>query len=874
MPTSVVMQRARSIMNVRRVPRHAVDRPALRSLLDAGCRAPLTLIVAPAGSGKSVLLGQWVESRPDLTVAWMDIRPPDDDATLFAHRLVDAVADVQAGMERLDALVDTSGGGLGEPFVDAFAAHLADRPELVVVFDDLHHLAGSQIVADLFRLTDRIPENAHFVFASRADLQLSWSRHRLTHGLVEVRQAQLAFDEAVTAEVLEKITGEHVSEFTAATVARHTEGWAAGVQLSALSLRRQEDPEQFADQFAESDRLIIDYLSEEVLDAQTAGRQQALLRLSALDEVCGGLAEAVTGVADGAALLRELELESMFLVTLPDRAGWFRFHNLFRDLLRFRLRAADAGAERSILRTAVDWHLARGQVGPAAEYLIRMQDWDGLSDLVLASGRDVYEAMRTTTIARWLSMMPEQSRRSRPLIELLYGITSGMSGHGARAVEAIQHLLATDVLDIGARQVALSYLAACVYFQPRADRFLDIAERSIGLLAEHPEVVPPDLLDLTEHAILEAVSRISVSRARLLQGDLVGARCAGLAALAGDGSGYGPYRVQILGTLALIDAWAGCVEQATEHADIALDLARELSLLSHPAPADAYLARAIIAIQRAEPGAGALSLHEGYIRAASNQRTQLMWIAHLMATYIDPHASDFAGLAPAGPPPPIVARALAAADWRRRRLSGGPRPPVGRPESSWSTLAFEQVAALLQTGAVAEARAMLTRVHFDRGAEEPISAIERDLAFGWLAVAEGHAHEAKARVMSAMVLAESEWLVHAIATAGSAVLRIVRSLPATSSGFREAVLRADASPSAEVERLADPLTSREVQLLEFLPTRLTNVEIAARSYVSVNTVKTHLSHIYRKLGVQDRSAAIVRARQLRLLPSEEIVPSG
>lgn len=844
-----------------RTPRHAVDRPALRARLDAGIAAPLTLIVAPAGSGKTVLLSQWASARPDLTIAWVDVSATDADPLVFAERLVDSLARVGVSLGPLDVPVGTADRGLGAPFVDAFLAELDNVKPIVVIFDDLHNLAGSAIASDLWEMVERLPDSTRFIFASRVDLNLAWRRHRLTHGLVEVRQSDLAFDTDLTTRALEKIVGEKVPLATADAIAAHTEGWAAGVQLSALSIRFATHPEKLTDQLADTDRIITEYLTEEVFDAQTSERQRALLDLSVLDEMSAGLVEEVTQLPDGRAVLADLERESLFIVPVPERVGWYRFHNVFRDLLRYRLRAAEPTRERDLLIRAAQWSADTGDTSTAVEYLLRARAWARVCAVLLASTREDYEKLRTTTIARWLSLVPREARLTDPRAEVLYGIVSGMSGRGARCIEIMRGLLADGVLDDGGRQVALTYIAACVYHQPHPDNFVAAARRSLAHLEAHPDATPPDLLGLTARPILEVVTYASLSRAQFLLGDLDAARTAAETALAD--CDYGPYRVHISGTLALIEAWAGRLHRASALAEGALDLARELGLLAHPSPADAHLARAIVSIQRGEAEIGAHSLHEGGIRAAVNQRTQLMWVAHAASSLIDPQGTDPSAIEPHGSPPPIVARAMTALQWRSDRLSGAPRSVPPQREPVWSTLAFEHVAAHLEHRAIGEARAVITEARFRRDAQRPAEAVEHDLAWAWLEAAAGHTLASRDHLQRALHLAEGEGLAYPILAAGPAVVKLVDALPGPPTAFRRAIVRS-AKPLAGNEPVS-PLTSRERELLQYLPTHMNNIDIAAKCYISVNTVKTHMAHLYRKLGVSDRRAAVERARELGLV---------
>jgi LuxR family maltose regulon positive regulatory protein len=861
------------VPNIPRIPRHEVDRPSLRARIDAGVATPLTLVVAPPGAGKTVLLAQWARTRPEGSVAWLEVTKADADPVHFARRLVEALAFVDERVTEIAVPVGTAEGGLGDPFMDAVTAELAGRGDLVVVLDDLHTIAGSAVAADLEALVDRLPDNVHVVFASRTDLPIGFRRTRGESPSVEVRQAHLAFTDDVTADVIERITRSRVTPATAAAVTQHAEGWAAGIQLTALSMRFQDHPDRFAERLVESDRLILDYLTDEVFEALTPQRRDALMRLSVLDAMSAGLVETVAGVGDGEELLRQLDHESMFLVPDPARVGWYRFHHLFRDVLRYRLRAHHLALEPELLTAAAGWYLRRGETDVGVEYLIRARAWDAVCEIALGSGRETYERLRTTHLARWLSLVPEDVRWADPRVELLYGIVVGMAGRGARTVEILRRLLSADVLDVGGRQVALAYAATCVYFQPHPEIFLDMGRQALALLADQPTAVPPDLLGLTSRGLLESVSWVAVARAHLLLGDLSAARAGAEAALAAAGSAYGPYRVQILGTLALIEAWAGRLRRATELADSALELARDLSLLAHPAPADAHLARAIVAIQRGEPAAGASALHEGSIRAASNQRTQLMWIAHLASTLIDPRGTESSTIEPAGPPPAAVTTALAALEWRRARAAGSPRDTGRRHESQWSALAFEQVAALLQRGAIEDARTLLERTGSVPDSTLPAAVVERQIAWAWLEHAEGRGPASRRRLSEALDLAETEGLAYPVIAAGPSVLALVKALPGPPRAFRQRLVQAAASLDA-MSTLPHALTARELELLSYLPTRLTSPEIAARWFVSVNTIKTHLAHLYRKLGVADRNSAIARAHELGLLTEGNIPPTG
>ncbi|MCC2032547.1 LuxR C-terminal-related transcriptional regulator [Microbacterium allomyrinae] len=852
-----------------------MDRPALRERLDAGLAAPLSLVVAPAGAGKSVLLAQWARTVEDRVVVWLDVAATDEDALVFSRRLVSAITEAAPDFARPAAPVAASDRRLGDAFVEEIAGGLSQAGPLLLIFDDVDRLGGTEVLADLWRLVGLLPATTHAVFASRIDLQLGWSRHRLQHALVELRQRELAFDDETTTLVLESIIGRPVDHADATAITARTEGWAVGVQLTALSLRFAAEPDRIVDTLADTDRLVVDYLSEEVLDGIDPLRREALTRLSIVDEMCAGLVEAVCGI-EGAAFLADLERDSLFVVPVPGNPGWFRFHRLFHDLLLLRLRAGSAArSESELLQSAAEWFDREGLVDSAIDCLVRARQWTAVLDRVLRLGRERYEERRMARVAGWLAQVPAEVRAARPDAELLFAIAQGMTGRTTPAVAAFREMLAAGVLDEGQTQVAAAYLAACVQFEPHPELFAGAADQALAALGQHPDATPPDLVGVTSRPLLTMVADGSRGRALFLLGDLEGAQRALRAALAGAGSGYRPYRVHGLGSLALAEAFAGRLRAATEHADEALATATASELLSHPAPADAYLARAVVAVQRGEPDAGALALAEGTLRAASNRRTQLLWVSRLIAALVEPDDLDpDADAGSLGAPPPLVRQGLLAQAMRRARLQGSPSLSVPHAQG-WSIAVFEAVAALLTAGRTEAARAVLAQHPFDPDPARVLRAVEHEILLGWASATEGRPAPVREHLLAALDLAEPEWLVHPFVRAGPRVAELIDDLPGVGSEFRTiAVNRARRAGASREQELVDALTPRELELLAYLPSRLTIADIAARNFVSTNTVKTHLGHIYRKMGVRGRDAAIQRARELGLVDAAEIARVG
>ncbi|MET2011068.1 LuxR C-terminal-related transcriptional regulator [Microbacterium chocolatum] len=863
-------------------PPHAVDRPALRRRLDVGARSPLTLLIAPAGSGKTVLLAQWVHSRPDLSVAWYHFTAADADPAHFAQRFVAGLGARHPALADLAAPLGEARGGLGVGLIDSLIVALTEYDgEIVLVFDDLHLLPGREIADDLWRLAERLPPHAHMIVSSRVDPGHRWSAHRLTHALVEIRQADLALDDAETARVLGAIAGEAVSAEAVRAIRARTEGWAAGIQLAGLSLRFRggADPDALADAFAESDRLVVDYLSEEVLAALPDDRRRALLCLSVVDELTGPLATALCGNAGGAdddvegsgageELLRSLVRESLFVAPVEGSPGSYRFHHLIRDVLRYRLRAEDPRAEGILLGRAADWFIAEGDSTTAIDLLLRARSWDRALALILGRGREVYERGHAATLARWLAAVPADVRRRSAHAEALYAVSLGMSSNAAEA-EAVARSLLLDGADAGVELVLRAYIAAAVQFRPHPELYLGEARRALEMLDEQPDRVTPPLMGLGHPTLLRTLALVAGGRALFFLGRFGEARTWLRRAAASPGGQYPPYRVHTLGSLALLEAIAGNLRLAEDLADEALSLAADTDLLAHPAPADAYLGRAVVAVQRGEPEQGALVWEEGMRRAEANRRNSLAWVGYAVGRLVDLD-STVDRVAPEGVPVPLARTIMDVVRYRLAREAGEPFAAIPR-QARWSSLAFEEVAALLARGHVSAARARLDDLAIDTGTAEPTAVVEYELCRAWAAAEAGRVAPAQEHLRAALAIGEREGLVHGFLRAGPAVVALVAGLPGSPGPFRRRVLeRARRSETRGEGLLAEPLTSRELELLAYLPTRLTNVELAQRCYVSVNTIKTHVSHIYRKLGVQGRSAAVARAVELGLLPEAAV----
>lgn len=859
-------------------PTHAVDRGALRLRLDKALVRPLTLIVAPAGAGKSVLLAQWAATHPELAFVWLEVRVDDDDPVRFAQRLLLGLSGINSDFADLATLTSLHGGGLGTPLLEALEAQLVDLPEVVIVLDDLHHLSNSVLISDLGRLANLLPPNIHLVLSTRTDLPLAWSRHRVRDQLTEIRQSDLALDDADSALLLEHITGRPLGIDQVTTLVARTEGWAAGVQLAGMTLRLFDDPDEFITEFSGDDRLIADYLSEEVLLAQPGGRRELLLRVSVLDTMCADLVTLLTGEPSPQLVLEQLERESMFLIPLDTRRGWFRFHHLFRDMLRFKLRAENPDLEATLLTQAASWHLDRGDLSSGLEYLLRARSWNDALDVIMSRGSEVFEKGEMATVIRWISQVPESARADRTDVSLLLGMLMGIEGLAAGAEDILGRVATNPGSSTGERVCAQVFLATMVQFRPRPEVSVDMAIRALAELAGLGDAHIPAIMNLTHPASLETMAVVSRGRAHFQAGDLELAQDWLDQGLATRGATYPIWKISGLGSLGLVEAWRGNTQRAIALSDEALAIAKEVGLLAHPCVAEAYLTSSFVALERGEPGRAPVSLHEGIVRAEANKRNQLLWFGHLEAALLleaDGRADEamttvLSARSDLGaPPPPVVADGLLALKSRLLRLGGSPEEGqrwLRNGSSSSVVLDFERAATALTIGDSDGARKLVEAFPGFSYSTQPLATVNGLLLAAWLAESDGHPDWPQP-LTEAMAIAESHDLVESFVRLGPTIVRMVSELPDSHSGIQERVLkraRTLASPSRRGD-LVEALTDRELEILSYLPSRLTNTELADQFYVSVNTIKTHMAHIYRKLGVANRNQAISRARQVGIL---------
>lgn len=867
------------------LPAGLVLRPRLFELLGAGVGGRVTLLGAPAGYGKTVLVRSWAAAgRPRGPVGWLSLEPDDNDPARFWTYLVAALqrcGALPAGAIPPPAARDSGTIDLA-PLLNGLAG--IEAP-VVLVLDDFHEIVEPAVLRGVEFLLRHAPPPLRLAIAARADPRLALHKLRTSGKLTEIRCAELAFTVGEAAELL-GAEGLALADQDVATLHGHTEGWVAGLRLAALSLRDHPDPGRFIGEFAGDDRSVADYLTGEVLVRQPEAVRAMLLRTSILERFDGALADALTGRDDGERTLAELERSNAFLVPLEPRRSWYRYHQLFAELLRVKLRHQAPEQVAELHRRAAVWHAANGLPADAARHALAAGDWQLATTVVLEHWHEL--VLGDPTILRdLLGLLPPELAEVDPELALM--AAADRAGGGP-----------TDQRVAGVRRRRLPLLVAALRLSEawRAgdlDAVAVAALEMLALLGSGPSAATPTATG-DDHAA-RVFALIALAVAERHTGDLEAAEASlreGMA-VAGRAS-LERQMVECTAQLALLEAGRGRLRAAERAALQAVELAERHGWATDVEAAAAHLALAVADGQRGDLAAAGVRLDLavsawGAASAAGGVPAVVAELAAVRAWLLQ------AGGDPAG--------GLAALEAAREELSAWrPVPYLERP------LAIAEAELLLATGETAAARAALdradgpdrplpaaavsrARLELDEG--EPKSAIATLapwlngsaampslglLLEAWLldalaARALDDPERAYRSTERALTLAEREGFRLALRSSFARMRELLagqldrhtahRRLVAELLDWREAAPEAGPGHGGREEALIEPLSERERVVLRYLTSELSNVEIAAELYVSVNTVKTHVKSIYRKLDATGRRDAVRRARELRLL---------
>jgi LuxR family maltose regulon positive regulatory protein len=867
-------------------PSSLVARTALFERLSAGLAGGVTLVSAPAGSGKTVLIRSWIEAAGlRERTAWVSVERDEHDAQRFWLAVVEALvaaAGVQGPIEHLAPTPEFDGDAVVERI--ASGARLLDEPLLLVV-DDLHHLAEPKALAQLELLIARRPPQLHVILATRHDPPLGLHRYRLTGELTEVRAADLRFGLDESNQLL-AAAGIKLSDGAVASLLARTEGWVAGLRLAALSLLGDPDPERFVAEFSGSERTVADYLFAEVLQRQPEPVRLLLLRTSILERVNGPLADRLMRTAGSERILLELEDGGAFVYSIDRERSWFRYHNLLSDLLHLELRRTEPSSIPMLHHAAAEWYSEHGLPIDAIKHAQAAHDWRLAGDLIGQHGFSIALDGSFATMRALLEPFPKDALANPELAAFMaYG-------------EVIR-----PSLDSAASYIAVAERHASEVPEERRQSFeamLAVTRLTLARWRGDYGTIAQDVRPLLDRSEAETVGQIAIGN---------------------------DVKAVALMSLGIVELWAGAGEDAERHLRASADLARRIG---RPYVEMGCLAHLAVAVGRHSLAGG---------RELAAQTIQIMerygWMSEPVAPVV---------LASMGAVDGLRGRFDEAEPWleRAERAIGPNAEPAKEILVRWSRgvqrlvegRLAEAVAVFAETqrlqsflvapdplaisalGLQVQTLVRVSDLPAARAALATATDAEREYGEVRAALAAVHVAERDARSaldVLAPVLAGTAPVVHDFSVINALVVdALAHDMLGDSSAAEDDVERALnlAEPDAlilpflvmpardllerhprhrtahaallanildvlagsslparrgERPRLQEELTESEIRVLGYLPSNLSAPEIAAEIFLSTSTVKTHMRHIYEKLGAHSRTEAVDVARELKLL---------
>ncbi len=408
-----------------------VVRESLVEALSSGVSLPLTLVYGPAGSGKTMLVTQWLASTPDGSpVAWLSLDPGDNDPVRFWSYVIGALRSVLPGFGDTPLTMLRTPGDLIDGAVLEITNELVDAPrQAILVLDDYHAIGDERIHTGMASLLERLPSTLRVVITSRVEPPLRIGTLRARGQLAEIDASRLRFSRAEAEFLVNEVHGLGLPADTVAQLHRRTEGWAAGLYLAVLSMRGREDAGGFVESFAGSDRRVVDYLGAEVLAELPDDELTFLLETSVLGRLCAPLCQAVTRVDDARAMLDRLERSNYFLIPLDSSHDWYRYHHLFGDLLRHELESRRPESVAELNRCAGRWFLEAGLVSEAIGHLTAAGDLDEASELIATNWLSFTNVGQRATVIRWLEALPREHVLSDARMCLAEARTASVAGN-------------------------------------------------------------------------------------------------------------------------------------------------------------------------------------------------------------------------------------------------------------------------------------------------------------------------------------------------------------------------------------------------------------------------------------------------------------
>jgi len=885
-----------------RLPAALVRRERLLRQLDAALSNLLTLLSAAAGFGKTTLLSAWV-SQSAHNVAWLSLDEGDNDSTRFWTYFIAALQKLHPDLGTHALVVLHTHRPLpSEAFLTILVNEITALPDpFAVVLDDYHAIHTQAIHQALAFLIDHAPPQIHVVIAGRADPPLPLARWRARSQLTEIRAADLHFTSEEVGLFLNQAMGLNFSPDVITMLETRTEGWVAGLQLAALSLQGHRDVSDFISTFTGSQRFIMDYLTEEVLDRQPREVQEFLLQTSILERLTAPLCDALTQQNNAQALLTAIERANLFLVPLDDERRWYRYHQLFADLLRHHL-AAQPERVNELHRRAARWFEQNGLTAEAVSHALAAEDWEHAANLIEALVRGPILDGEWETTLGWIAALPDGLVRTRPRLCLALAralmLLDRFAEAEARLQDAEMHAgadadLRSEILVVrvtiaslrGDTERAIELGQQAFESVPEDNRFLrGMLGVSMGATYRYLGNTAAAYAALSEattmersgnHVIVTVMALYYLARLEMMEGQLRAAEGTVRQALAV--ATVGSDVLLPIGGLSLTGAarvyyqWSD-LAAVTAYAMRAIEVCRDWWARTGLIEAHLILAR----VRRAQGDVSGMFEHLGnaeQIAGAQNISAMRALVAAAQAQHsIAMHGPDGAtAWAEAHRSEIRTSERLAYIRFEeyvvlvRWLIAQARADSLGR--GCWLQEASDLLARLLPTaetnrlnGHRIELLMLQAQVHHVQGdTTQALALLTRSLA---LAEPEGYIrlfvddgepmHNLLVQLSTSQVARSKNLRAYEMRLLGT----FVESRPATQPAHLE-------SPTAELQ--IELLSEREQEVLRRLAAGRSTAQIAAELVITVGTVRNHLKSIFGKLDAHSRLQAVERARALSLL---------
>jgi len=888
-----------------------VPRPQLVERLDDGLRLDrrLTLISAPAGFGKTMLLSEWaVEAgRP---IAWLNLDEGDNDPARFWVYVIGALRTVKPdfGEAALQAIQSPQAPALNALLIHLINEVAAVDQAVMLVLDDYHEITVPVIHEGVSFLLEHCPPQFHLAIATRADPPLQLARLRALGQMTEIRQADLRMSRAEVRSFLERTMGLQLAATDVAALGRRTEGWVAGLQLAALVLQgvaAAQGPDEITRLVADltgTDRFVLDYLAEEVLRRQTEEDQHFLIHTSILDRLCGSLCDAVLDsdrAGLGREMLEKLEAANLFIVPLDHQRRWYRYHRLFADFLRSRLQQNHPERIPGLHCRAAAWYEITGQIAAAVEHALAGRDLSLAADLIERATQPALMQGEVDTLLHWIARLPDALVRSRPGLSICYAEAlvvacqlDGVERYLDDAERGIDPHSASPAARRTLGQIAAmrAYLA---FFTGDAAQADELSHRADALLA-------------AEDPFLRSITKWLIGLTQTLGGNATLAQVSLAESVRLSQAGGGP----LAGILSIyVYAYVEFLRGHPKQAERMYRQGEQLALASCAGPAPPALALIYQGLGDVLREWNDLEQAESCLERSVELAQQWGNAEVLVDTYAlmarvkqaQGH-SDQADQAirrawqfiEDGRVAQMTGR-LVEAYWTRLRVAQGDIDgalPWAQAEMSqaqgggWTTLFLHWieratlVRLLVAQGRCGAALEMAEGLLKSAEAGDWMGIVIELLTLQSLALyGLGNADAALTALQRALRLGCAEGYVRVFVDCGAPVAGLLREMlqrPAGDGALRSYArsLLAALSPAERTElphlpapagALPEPLSERESEVLGLIAAGLTNREISERLFIAYSTVKTHVNSIYRKLEVSSRVQAVTRATELDLV---------